>query len=138
MPLFCVYEVMFAVCTQAQRPGTISYVNAALPLHPWVETVQAPLVQTCPAPHARPQAPQWAVEVLVSVSQPLARSESQSPRLAAQVKPQAPLLHTAAEAPLGRGQALLQRPQWAGSPSTLTSQPSVALRLQSAEPALQA
>jgi hypothetical protein len=100
-------------------------------------TPHAPPEQVCDAVLARrhtlPQAPQWFVLVLVATSQPSAGLTLQLPK---------PLLH-AAMVQLPPAQALVallsrhvlpHAPQWAASLARLTSQPSVALPLQSAKP----
>jgi hypothetical protein len=48
-----------------------------------------PALQFCPVKHPRPQAPQWAVVVRRSDSQPLPNTPSQLPKLALHTKPQA-------------------------------------------------
>jgi hypothetical protein len=69
--------------------------------------------------HARPQAPQWVVAVVTSVSQPLAAAPSQSPKPAAQ----RPTVHSPAAHPLvaalASAQARPHAPQWAGSIAVL-------------------
>ena len=76
------------------------------------------------------QAPQWARLVLVSTSQPLATSPSQSwyapPHVAAS---HWPFVH--AGAAFGTTQTLPQAPQLPGSDWVSTSQPSAASPLQS-------
>jgi hypothetical protein len=72
---------------------------------------------------ARPQLPQFAGLTRRSVSQPLVGSLSQSPKFAAQVRPQRPAAQRAvALGPVG--QALPQAPQWATSVWRLTQRPA--------------
>jgi hypothetical protein len=80
--------------------------------------------------HARPQAPQWAVALAVSTSQPSATLALQSPRPAAQVMPHAPIAHVAA--PPAALHALPQPPQLETLVVVFTSQPFMTARSQSA------
>jgi hypothetical protein len=74
-------------------------------------TMQAPATHTLvdpglpPPPHAWPHVPQWLALVVRLVSQPLKAAPSQSPQPAAQVKLHVPLVHAAAVALGGNGQA---------------------------------
>ena len=83
-----------------------------------------------------PQKPQWFSVVASGTSQPSAGFPLQSPKPESQVKPQLPATHVVVE--LARfGQAFGHEPQCRTSVLRLTSQPSTALPLQSAKPALQ-
>ena len=119
-----------SVATLTQRPP--QKVRPA----PQVER-HTPAEHTEPAAHALPQRPQWALVLASGTSQPLVAAPSQSPK---------PALHEATvhapdeqpAAALASEQAPPQRPQLDGVVLRLTSQPSVALALQSAKPAAQA
>jgi hypothetical protein len=78
---------------------------------------------------AVPQAPQLAVSLLRSVSQPLSGSPSQSAYVPVHVGTQAPLLHTVV--PLAFVQAFPQLPQLAADVWVSVSQPSATPPLQS-------
>lgn len=95
---------------------------------------QAPLRQSACEMHSLPQAPQ-SVSVRRSVSHPLPGRPSQSPRSAAQARPQVPPVHVAT-APGPPGHALPQLPQVAGSARS-ASQPLLASPSQSSKPAAQ-
>ncbi len=105
-------------------------------------TAQVPAVQTCPDAQAAEEPvtlhrPQLALSVLRLVSQPLAATPSQSAKPAAHApSAQLPAAHVAAA--LGKRHTTPQPPQFEASAArTLTSQPSLAVPLQSAKPALQ-
>jgi hypothetical protein len=101
-----------------------------------VVATQAPLRQMRPVAQALPQAPQLALDVLRSASQPSTSLLLQLPKPALQVSRHALPLQVFAA--LGRdGQAALQAPQLALSLVVFTSQPSPALLLQFAKPPLQ-
>jgi hypothetical protein len=91
-------------------------------------------VATLGSAQARPQPPQCAALVRVSVSQPLAALPSQSAKPAVQITAQAPTAHagTALGAP---GQAWPQVPQCETATRVSVSQPLVALPSQSPKPA---
>ena len=80
---------------------------------------------------ALPQRPQLA-GAPSGASQPLAATPSQSPKPAAQATPQTPEVQVGA-ALAAPGQALPQRPQFAGEDRVLVSHPSAAAPLQSAK-----
>jgi hypothetical protein len=87
--------------------------------------------------HAVPQPPQFATSVFVFTSQPSTGLPLQSSKPASQLA----ISHAAATqlgVPLATAHAVPQPPQFAGSVSVLTSQPSAGARLQSAKPASQA
>jgi hypothetical protein len=88
-----------------------------------------------PLPQARPQAPQWAVLLLVLVSQPLAVLPSQSPKPGLHVSPQTPPVQVGV--PLVATHRLLHEPQVRGD-ERLASQPLEGFMSQSAKPRLQA
>ncbi len=74
---------------------------------------QRPIVHTCPAPHALPQPPQFALELLRSISQPSVAVVLQS------ANPESHT-HTAGDIPLHRcpaRHAVAHAPQWAASVS---------------------
>jgi hypothetical protein len=86
--------------------------------------------------HAAPQAPQFAMLVLVFTSQPSDATPLQSPVPALQVA----MMHAPPTHPgvaFARAQALPQALQLAGLVLVFTSQPSLALRLQSVNPTAQ-
>ena len=90
---------------------------------------QTPATQARPDMHALPQRPQWGELVASAISQPLASVTSQSPKPAAQVKPQAPIAQVAAV--LGRvWHAIPHPPQWATVTRVSTSQPLAAMASQ--------
>ncbi|MBK8694029.1 MAG: hypothetical protein IPN17_17520 [Deltaproteobacteria bacterium] len=92
--------------------------------------------QRAEAPSQRvSQAPQWAGSER-SVSQPLARSPSQSAKPSSQATEQAPAAQ-AARAWGAAAQRSSQRPQWSTERSSSASQPSRGLALQSAVRAAQ-
>ena len=96
-----------------------------------------PWRHTCDAGQARPHAPQWAGVAWRSVSQPLAASRSQSPRLVTHViTAQVPAAHVAVA--LGSAQARPHMPQWSLAVRVSVSQPLVTLPSQSTKPALHA
>src|SRR4051812_36561244 len=81
---------------------------------------------------ARPQAPQWASAVDVSVSQPVFSSVSQSAKgLLQLLYPHTPCTHIGTALADG-GQTFAHAPQWSTSSLRRTSQPSLTLPLQSA------
>ena len=83
--------------------------------------------------HARPQAPQWAALLRVSVSQPLLATPSQLPKLT----PHDATVHatsTHAGTPDDTVQTAPQRPQCATLTRRSASQPSTGSPLQSAKP----
>jgi hypothetical protein len=85
--------------------------------------------------HGLLQNPQWATDMVVSISQPLLLSPSQSAVPAGQLEtPQMPPLHTAV-APCD-GQTVPHALQCWGSTFRFASHPSAATPLQSANPAL--
>lgn len=129
--------VSLEVLTQAP-PQLVVPVGQQTPLELNVPAGQAqtPLLQPAPAGQRLPQAPQLFTLLLVLVSQPLAGLLSQLAKPALQVKPHAPLLQIAV-ALAGVGQRLLQAPQCCGLVRMFVSQPLLAFRSQSANPALQ-
>jgi hypothetical protein len=106
-----------------------------LPPSPRSITVQAPATHDRPAPQTFPHAPQWAVLLVVSVSQPLTALPSQSPRPLAHESEHRPALHAATPPSPAGTQVLLHRPQWVALVLRFTSQPLVALPSQSPKPA---
>jgi hypothetical protein len=97
---------------------------------------QLPATHRYPEGQLLPQAPQCAVELRVSTSQPSVALPLQSAKPVVQVKPQTLALQVATEfARLGH--ALPQAPQCAVALRVSVSQPSLATALQSAKPALQ-
>ncbi len=93
----------------------------------------APPEQTCPAAQAVPHAPQWALSVRVSTSQPLLGSPSQSEKPAAHADtPQAPAAHCAVA--LGSTHARPHTPQLVALARTSVSQPLRASPSQSPYP----
>jgi hypothetical protein len=109
-----------------QLPNPSAHVGVHCPLAHAVLTALAP-------EQAKPQLPQWAVDVRKSTSQPSAALLLQSAKPMVQVKPHIPLVHVAVEfGPLGH--ALPHIPQLLTFP-TLTSQPLAATMSQSAKPA---
>ncbi len=105
-------------------------------------TAQVPAVQTWPAAQAAEepaalQRPQLALSVAVFTSQPLAATPSQFAKPVAHApSAQLPAAHVAAA--LGKRHTTPQPPQFEASAArTFTSQPSLAVPLQSAKPAAQ-
>jgi hypothetical protein len=97
---------------------------------------QTPPEHTCPAAQAVPQAPQLALSVRVSTSQPLAGLASQSAKPVAQASTaHAPTAQVAVA--LGRAQNRPQDPQLAALVVTSVSQPLLARPSQSPKPAAQ-
>jgi hypothetical protein len=114
------------VSTQALLHSTVGAVH---------EVMQVPLLHTCPAPQARPQAPQFAGSLAMGRSQPLAALPSQFAKPEAQTTVHAPDWQTPVA--LGRVQLTPQLPQFEALAATLTSQPFAGAPSQSAKPALQ-
>jgi hypothetical protein len=94
-----------------------------------------PRLQTKPAGHTLPHAPQLALLALRSASQPLAALPSQSPKPALHATPQAPLAH--AGPALGTWQRFTHAPQRWGSLLRLVSQPLAGSPSQSPHPCRQ-
>lgn len=86
--------------------------------------------------HIMPQPPQWATLEVVSTSQPLPGTRSQSEKPGVQTNEQRPAAQLAVL--LATEQLLLQAPQFKTDRLELTSQPLTALRSQSRKGALQA
>ena len=93
---------------------------------------------TAAAGHAVPQPPQLASEVVVSVSQPLVRSASQSPRPVLHTPRQTLFWHTT-ELDWGNesGQRMPHAPQFVALFVVLTSHPFAYMLSQFAKPAVQ-
>lgn len=86
-------------------------------------------------PHAMLHLPQWATVVVRLVLQPRCDA-GQLANPGEQTTPHAPSVHVASSDPI-HGQSRPQPPQLIGSPSTLVSQPLVALPSQSMNPRTQ-
>lgn len=112
------------------HPSTAIMLQSAKPVLQVIEQVPEEQrgVAWGPATHGRRHAPQLAVSVLRSASQPLVVLPSQSPRPPAQVEVQTPRVHV--PIPQERPQA----PQFALLVSVFTSQPLAGFRSQSAKP----
>jgi hypothetical protein len=94
---------------------------------------QMPAWQKYPEPHACPQVPQLALELVTLASQPLAALPSQSPKPPAHARTQA----LARQAPVALGalaQTTPQPPQLEALAAVATSQPLATLPSQSAKP----
>lgn len=89
--------------------------------------LQTPFEQTCPGPQAREQTPQFALSVLRSTQRPLQTSVP-----GGQTRVQVLLMHCCP-----RPHCTPQRPQCTGLFRVSISQPSTAIALQFAKPALQ-
>ena len=102
----------------------------------WQVTPQTPPEQRDPPTHTVPQAPQLALSVRVSTSQPLAATRSQSAKPGEQAAIVQPPDEQAAVA-LGSAQARPQTPQFATAVWRFISQPFAAVPSQSPKPTAQ-
>jgi hypothetical protein len=125
-------QLLTSDASKTQRPAHIVVGD----MHTVVHVGVAP-EHTWPVAHARPHAPQWAVLVRVSVSQPLAALPSQSANPARHdAIVHVPPAHAAVA--LGRLHARPHIPQLVAVVRVSTSQPFAGFPSQSAKPALHA
>jgi hypothetical protein len=124
-------------------PVAVSHPSSRLALQLAKPVSHAPRLHAPPAHaapawaklHDCPHPPQWASDVAVSTSQPLPALMSQSSRPTLHMlMPHMPARHTGV--PPGAMQTVAHEPQWVSSTWVFTSQPSAAIMLQSAKPAL--
>jgi len=107
-------QPLAALPSQFPRPAA-----QAMPHAPAAQAADPP----AGAGQALRQAPQWDVEVRVSVSQPLAALPSQSPRPVMHMPPQRPAAQVATP-PVDGAQRVAQAPQWLGSVWRFWQRPS--------------
>ena len=124
-------QLALSVCAETSQPSAAAPLQSRKPLAQRA-TRHAPPLQAPVAlggRHARLQPPQWVSEPLVSVSQPLAATPSQSPKpgLQASVHTPPPQRGT----PFAEGHTAPQAPQWLTSEVTAVSQPLETTRSQS-------